>query len=247
MNIRTTLAALTLLAAPALAGEFNDKQKDEIGSIVRDYLLAHPEVLQEVSQALEQKQKLAEETQRTKTLKTDADKIFRNPAHFVAGNAKGDVAVTEFFDYNCGWCKKSVPEVLKLLDSDKKLKLILVDFPIFGEGSEYAARAAIAAKKQGKYWELHLAMLQYQGKVDAAVVDDLAEKKGLDLKKLKADMKDAEVETVLAQNRDLAQNLAISGTPAFIIDDQVVPGYMPMDGFQAAIAQVRAKGGCSLC
>jgi protein-disulfide isomerase len=163
MKIRSTLAALVLLAAPALAGEFNDKQKGEIGTIVREYLLAHPEVLQEVSQALEQKQKLAEETQRSKTLKTESDKIFRNPAHFVAGNAKGDVAVTEFFDYNCSWCKKSVPEVLNLLDTDKKLKLILVDFPIFGEGSEYAARAAIAAKKQNKYWELHLAMLQHQG------------------------------------------------------------------------------------
>lgn len=247
-TIRPAVLAFSLAAAGiAYGAEFNDGQKREIGEIVRQYLLEHPELLREVGSALEQKEKAAEDALRKEALAAHADKVFRNEAHFVAGNPEGDVTMAEFFDYNCGWCKKGLPEVVKLVEADKNLRFVLIEFPIFGEDSEYAARAALAARKQGKYWELHLAMLGHQGKIDAATVDSLAAANGLDMTRLKADMADPAIAAVIADNHALAQALAINGTPAFIIDQTVVPGYLPQDGLMAAINEVRAGGGCKLC
>jgi protein-disulfide isomerase len=155
--------------------------------------------------------------------------------------------MVEFFDYNCGWCKKGFPEVMSLLEADKDLRFVLKEFPIFGEDSEYAARAAIAAKKQGKYWQLHLAMFQHEGKIAKDSVDEIAAGLGLDMEQLKKDMDDPATADILARNRTLAQALAINGTPAFIIDDRLVPGYLPRAELASAIDDVRAKGGCTLC
>ena len=107
--------------------------------------------------------------------------------------------------------------------------------------------AAVASKKQGKYWEFHLAMLGHEGKITKEAVDEIAKAQGLDIEKLKADMNSPEVAQVLADNHKLAEALAISGTPAFVIDNNVVPGYLPMDGLMAAINEVRSGGGCKLC
>jgi protein-disulfide isomerase len=241
------IGSVLALTTPAVAAEFNDQQRQEIGEIVREYLLQNPELLRELSTALEQKERAAEDELRKTALAANANKVFRDDSHFVAGNPKGDVTMVEFFDYNCGWCKKSVPEVVRLIETDKNLRFVLVEFPIFGEGSEYAARAALAAKRQNKYWELHLSMLQHEGKIDSAVVDQLAEAQGLDMAQLKKDMEDPAIAAVISANQSLAQSLAINGTPAFIIDQMVVPGYMPHDGLMAAINDVRNSGGCKLC
>jgi protein-disulfide isomerase len=241
-------AALLAFSLPAVAsGTFSDAQKSEIGQIVRDYLMAHPEVLMEVSQALEAKQKLAETEQRQSALTANADAIFRSPRDHVAGNPKGDVTMVEFFDYNCGWCKKAKPEVFSLIEQDKNLRVVLKEFPIFGGDSDYAAKAAIASRKQGKYWELHTAMFAHEGKVTVAVVDEIAAAQGIDVAKLKADMELPEVAQEIADNQALAQSLAINGTPAFIIDTRVTPGYLPAGELMAEIAAVRGGGGCKLC
>ena len=249
LRFRFAAAAAALLAIiPQASAEtsFSDAQKKEIGEIVRQYLMENPEVLLDVSRALEAKQKQAEAEQRGTTLQQNADAIFRSPNDHVAGNPDGDVTMVEFFDYNCGWCKKGFPEVMSLLDKDKKLRFVLKEFPIFGGDSDYAAMAALAARKQGKYWELHTALFAHEGKVTKEVVDEMAKEKGLDMEKLKADMNSPEVAQVLADNHALAQQLAINGTPAFIIDDQVTPGYLPADQLQATIEEVR-KRGCKLC
>ncbi|MFM8746572.1 MAG: DsbA family protein [Aestuariivirga sp.] len=252
MTIRLRLAAaatLLLLGVPgALAAEsFTGAQKKEIGEIVRQYLLDNPDVLLEVGQALDARQKQAEAEQRAAALQASAGQLYRSPHDHVAGNPQGDVTIVEFFDYNCGWCKKSFAEVVSLMDQDKNLRLVLKEFPIFGGDSDYAAMAAIAARKQGKYWELHSALFSHEGKVTAEAVDELAKQVGLDLDKLKADMKLPEVAQIIADNHALAQSLAISGTPAFVIDDKVSPGYLPADGLAAITAEIRAGGGCKLC
>ena len=235
------------LSPPSNAAEFNDGQRKEMESIIKDYLISHPEILQEMSQTLEQKQKQAEDEQRKGGLVQNADQIFRDKADFVAGNPNGKVTMVEFFDYNCGWCKKGFPEVLSLLDSDKDLKFVLKEFPIFGEDSEYAAKAAIASGKQGKYWNLHIAMFSHEGKITKESVDEIAAGIGLNMEQLKKDMNDPAIAEILARNRSLAQSLVINGTPAFIIDDKLVPGYLPKTELAAAIGEIRAKGGCSLC
>jgi protein-disulfide isomerase len=244
-------AALTAAAVAfpvmAAAAEFNDKQRDEIGEIVREYLMQHPEVLLDVSKALEAKQQEEEDKLRLAGVTENKEEIFRSPNDYVGGNPQGDVTMVEFFDYNCSWCKKGMPEVVDLVASDKGLRFVLKEFPIFGEDSEYAARAALAAKKQGKYWEFHLALLGHEGKVDQGSVDEIAKARGLDVDQMKKDMDSDEIAGVIAANQALAQKLAINGTPAFIIDNKVVPGYLPKAGLAEKIEQVRAGGGCQIC
>lgn len=240
-------ALLAMTPYAAAEGSFSDAQKKDIGEIVRQYLMDNPEVLLDVSKALEAKQQEAESSQRVKTLEANAKAIFHNPNDFVAGNPDGDVTMVEFFDYNCGWCKKGYPEVMNLLGKDKNLRLVLKEFPIFGGDSDYAAMAVIAAKNQGKYWDLHTALFAHEGKVTKQVVDEIAKEKGIDIDKLKADMKSPEVAKIIADNHEMASQLAINGTPAFIVDDKVSPGYLPADGLAAMIGEVRDNGGCKLC
>ena len=241
-------SAMMLGLVPAAnAVEFNDGQRQEMETFIKNYLLSHPEILQEMSQILEQKQKQAEDEQRKDGLVKNADQIFRDKADFIAGNPDGKVNMVEFFDYNCGWCKKGFPEVMSLLDTDKDLKFVLKEFPIFGEDSEYAAKAAIASGKQGKYWNLHIAMFSHEGKITKESVDEIAAGIGLNMTQLKKDMEDPALTKILERNRALAQSLAINGTPAFIIDDKLVPGYLPKAELATAINEIRAKGGCSLC
>jgi protein-disulfide isomerase len=248
--LRTLLLSILImwgLAPAANAAEFSDGQRKEMESIIRDYLLANPELLKEIGQLLEQKEKLAENEQRKGALASNAAQIFRDKTDFVAGNPNGKVTMVEFFDYNCGWCKKGFPEVISLLDSDKDLRFVLKEFPIFGEDSEYAARAAIASIKQGKYWDLHMAMFQHEGKITKDSVDEITAGLGLNMDQLKKDMEDPATAEILVRNRNLAESLAINGTPAFIIDDRLVPGYLPKTELASAINDVRTKGGCSLC
>ena len=152
-----TLQAATLVfavaTAPALAGGFDDAQRKEIGDIVRDYLLEHPEILLEVSKKLEEKQQAEETAKREDALKALAGDIFRMKGDHVAGNPEGDVTMVEFFDYNCGWCKKGMPEVLAMVEEDKNLRLVLKEFPIFGGDfglcGQGGARLAEAGKVLG--------------------------------------------------------------------------------------------------
>jgi protein-disulfide isomerase len=249
-KFRITLFSVLLIAgfvSNARAAEFSDSQRKEMEGIIKEYLLAHPELITEMSQILEEKQKQAEDELRKKALVANADQIFRNKGDHVAGNPKGKVTMVEFFDYNCGWCKKGFPEVVSLVDSDEDLRFVLKEFPIFGEDSEYAAKAALASERQGKYWKLHIAMFSHGGKITKSAVDEIAAAQGLDMVKLKKDMEDPVISQTILQNRALAQSLAINGTPAFIIDDKVIPGYLPGPELAAAIDDVRAKGGCALC
>jgi protein-disulfide isomerase len=248
--VRTLLLSILVLWGLGFtvhAAEFNEGQRKEMESIIRDYLLANPDLLREMGQLLEQKERLAEDAQRKGALVSNADQIFRDGTDFVAGNPNGKVTMVEFFDYNCGWCKKGFSEVLALIESDKDLRFVLKEFPIFGGDSDYAAQAAIAASKQGKYWDLHVAMFSHEGKVTKEIVDELAAALGIDMARLKKDMESPETAGILERNRNLAQSLAINGTPAFIIDDKLVPGYLPKTELASAINDVRAKGGCSLC
>lgn len=249
-TLRTLLLSIFLLwgtVSSVSAAEFSDSQRKEMEAIIKDYLLANPDLLREMGQRLEQQERLAEDQQRKGALISNADEIFRDGTDFVAGNPKGTVTMVEFFDYNCGWCKKGFPEVMSLIEADKDLRFVMKEVPIFGGDSDYAAQAAIAANKQGKYWALHVAMMGHEGKITKETVDELAAAQGLDMAQLKKDMESPETAGVLERNRALAQSLAINGTPAFIIDDRLVPGYLPKAELASAINDVRAKGGCSLC
>jgi protein-disulfide isomerase len=246
--IRVLLIALiALFVLPAQAAEFNDSQKKELGDIIRQYLLDNPEVVRDAMQELERKQQEAEDSARTDTLKSMAAEIFRSKDDLIGGNPNGKVTMVEFFDYNCGYCKRAFPDVMKMIDADKDLKLVMKEFPILGPGSVYAARAALASRQQGKYWEYHMALMAHEGRIDEAVADQIAEASGLDVKKLKADMEADEVNQVITRNMQLADSLKIQGTPAFIIDETVIPGAVGYEALAAVVKQIRDNGGCKLC
>ena len=249
-TLRTLLISMLVLwsiSTATNAAEFNDGQRQEMESIIKDYLLSHPEILQEATQNLEQRQKQAEDEQRKSGLVQKANQIFRDKSDYVAGNPKGNVTMVEFFDYNCPWCKKDFPDVMALIDEDKDLKVVLKEFPILGPDSEYAAKAAIAASKQGKYLQMHTALYVHEGRITPEIVDEIADAQGLDMEQLKRDMEDPKTAEIIARNRDLAQSLAINGTPAFVIDDKLVPGYLPKDELANMIKEVRARGACVIC
>lgn len=216
-----TLAAM--LVAPgafaedtAPASTMSDAQKKEIEKVIHDYLVKNPEVLLEVSQALQLKQQQSMQQQAQSAIQEHGPKIFADKLTTL-GNPKGQVTVVEFFDYQCIHCKKMAPVLSELISKDKNVRLIYKEFPIFGKTSDSAARAALAASMQGKYAVMHNALLKTDKKLTDELIMDLAKKSGLDVGKLKTDMNSKTVTDALEANRDLAEKLHLMGTPAFII------------------------------
>jgi protein-disulfide isomerase len=161
----------------------------------------------------------------------------------VIGNPNGDVTVVEFFDYRCPYCKSVAAAFVDLYEKDGKVRLVLKEFPILGPESEFAAKAALAAQKQGKYREFHLAMMSFKGKMTNDDVRQLAAKVGLDVAKLEQDMQDPAITETINRNYALAEALGIKGTPAFIIGNELVPGAITADEMQKRIAAVRDSQG----
>lgn len=230
---------------PSQSSAFTPEQRAEIGKLVREYLLANPEILQEVGEELAQRQRIAQDKARIKVLASSKDEIFRSPIDFAVGDDDADVTIVEYFDYNCGWCKRALTEVIKLTDADKKVRVVLKEFPIFGEHSEFAARAALASKPQGKYWDFHIAMMK-ERRVTKDNVLQIAERVGIDVEKLKVEMAKPKYAEAIQKTQQIATSLGIEGTPGFIVDDKVSPGYVPSEQLKAMVADVR-KNGCKIC
>ncbi len=244
----TALAPLTPATPAASADTFSAEQKKAIETIIKDYLVANPELFLEIQSALEQKMEKIQSEKLKVALKDNAADIYRRADAPFAGNPKGDVTVVEFFDYNCGYCKRGLVDIAKLIDKDPKVKVIFKELPILSKGSEEAARVALAARLQGKYWEVHRALLEAKGQVNEAVSLKIAEKAGLDLVKLKKDMGGAEVTGEIERVRALAQKMGINGTPHFLIGDKSIPG-APDDLFDqiSVLAADIRKNGCTVC
>jgi len=239
------LAQAAAPAAPAGPSAFSDAQRAEIEGIIKNYLLNHPEVMVEVSKELEKRQASMQAESNKKVIVERKASIFKAPTDFVLGNTKGEISVVEFFDYNCGWCKKAVDEVNKLTKADPQVRIVMKELPIFGENSTTAAKAAMASIRQGKYWDFHLALMK-EKQVTKDNLFKIAEKVGLNVDKLKADMADPAIDAALKENASLAQELGIEGTPGFIIDSRVNVGFVPAEGIKEILAEVR-KSGCQAC
>ena len=245
----STQASAETAAAPSAGGAvFTDDQKKAIGELIKDFLVSNPEVLVEAQTALEAKLE-KEQAEKLKTFVSEnAKEIYRNADSPVAGDPNGDITVVEFFDYNCGYCKRGLPEVQKLIQADKKVRFVFKELPILSKGSEETARAALAAKRQGKYWEFHQAMLSAKGQANEASSLKAAEALGLDVTKLKADMASDGVKTELDAMKALAKKMGINGTPHFLVGDKSIPG-APEDlhnQLEALVGDFR-KSGCSTC
>lgn len=232
-------------AAPAQQAAFSTEQRGAIEQIVREYLLANPEILMDVSRELESRQAAQQAALAKKVIFDRKAAIFQAPSDFVVGNPKGDITVVEFFDYNCGWCKRALDEINKLTKADPKIRVVLKEMPIFGENSTFAAKAAMAATGQGKYWEFHSALMK-ERQVTKDNVFKIAEKVGLNVDMLKKDMENPAFDAAIKENQELAQQLGIEGTPGYLVDAKVNVGFLAADGLKDMIAEVR-KAGCQVC
>jgi protein-disulfide isomerase len=246
----TVAAAMVKVSQNAAAkSSFTAEQQAEIGAIVKSYLMSNPDIMVEVQAALEAKQEKEQAAKMQIAIKENAKELYQSVSAPIAGNPKGDVTIIEFFDYNCGYCKKALPDLAAVIEKDKNVKIILKEFPILSKGSEETAKVALAARMQGKYWEFHRAMMEAPGQANEAVALKVGEKVGLDMPRLKKDMASAEVKKEIEDTRKLAQKMGIQGTPHFLVGERVVPGAPEglTDLLLQTVSEIRKSGGCKVC
>jgi protein-disulfide isomerase len=247
-SFRSLAPALILLALcgmpPAASAEsFTDGQRGDIEVIVRNYLLAHPEVLEEAMAELNKRQAAAEAEKHEAGVTSNAETIFNSPRGVVLGNKDGDVTFVEFFDYNCGYCKRAMADMLDLMKTDSKLKVVLKEFPVLSEGSVDAAKVAVAVRMQDpsgkKYLDFHQKLLGGRGPADKARAMAAAKDAGLDIARIEKDLASPEVKATIEENFKLAEAMGMNGTPSYVIGKQVVIGAVGLDGLKEKIGIAR--------
>jgi protein-disulfide isomerase len=222
---------------------------ERIERIIRDYLVKKPEILVQMTNELDKRQAAEQSVQQQKVISQNANAIFRSPVSPVAGNPNGDVSVVEFFDYNCPYCRHALPDVLKLINEDGKVRLVLKDLPILSNDSVAAAKLALAANKQGKYFEMHQKLFSEPGRADKDKALRIAKELGLDIDQLQKDAQEPDIKKALVETKELAQKVDLEGTPMFLIGDRVIAG-APEDLFdqlKSKVAEVRQNGCASTC
>ncbi len=241
--IAVAAAMLAIAALPARAQSFSDTQRSDIERIVKDYLVAHPEVLQEVIDALEKRQSDADATKHREGVKQHSQALFYSPRQVTIGNRQGDVTLVEFFDYNCGYCKRALSDMLNLMKEDPKLRVVLKEFPVLGPGSVEAAQVAVAVRMQDptgkKYLEFHQKLLGGRGQADRAHALAVAKEIGLDMARIEKDMTGDEAKATLEENMRVAEALGLNGTPSYVIGTEVVVGAVGLAALKEKVGTAR--------
>ncbi len=217
---------------------FDDREQEAIQQIIEDHLVNNPDVIIKALESLRQKQEIEAAAKVKDAIASNHFDLVDDANSPFAGDEAVDVAVVEFFDYRCTYCKKVAGDVDRLLEADEKLKVVYKEWPILGPESVVAARAALAARKQDRYLPFHRKVMAMREVTEASVMI-AAEELGLDLDQLRADMKAPEVEEHLKETMRLSRELGIEGTPAFVIGDELVPGAASFDQLQALVAKAR--------
>lgn len=247
-NIRPALVAAALaigaaaFAPGARAAEMPAEQRTAIEGVIRDYLLKNPEVLQEAMAELEKRQQDAQRNAQVSAVREQKEVLLNSANHVVIGNPNGDVTLVEFFDYNCGYCKKTISDIDALIKADPKLRVVLKDFPVLGPDSVEASFVAVAARNQlkgDKYFEFHRKLMETKGRADKARALTVAKELGVDMAKLQKDMEAPETRAAIAETVGLGDKLGLTGTPAFVIGDEVVFGAVGEDSLKTTIASAR--------
>ena len=232
-----------MAALPAQAQSISPAQRTEIEGIIKDYLLKNPELLQEVIGELEKRQASAEADKHKAAVATNADKLFNSPRQVTLGNPQGDVTMVEFFDYNCGYCKRALTDMVDLMKADPKLRVVLKEFPVLGQASVEAAQVATAVRMQDKtgkkYLDFHTKLLTGRGQVDRARALAVAKEVGMDMARLEKDMAGDEVRQSLEEAFKLAETIGLNGTPSYVIGNEVVIGAVGLAGLKEKINSAR--------
>lgn len=234
--------AIGMGAAPASA--LDDAQRKEFEGVIRDYLIKNPEVIQEAIMELQKRQAATEANQRQQALTTMKPLVFDSPRGVVVGNPKGDVTLVEFFDYNCGYCRRALADMQQLMKNDPKLKVVLKEFPVLGPGSVEAAQVAVAVRLTApeKYYAFHEKLLSERGQANKAKALEAAVAVGIDKAALEKALTNPEVNATLQENLQVADALGIDGTPSYVVGDAVIVGAVGHDQIKGAVDSVRSCG-----
>ena len=241
---RLIAALLILFAAPLAAQELSPAQKAAVDAQIRAYILENPEIIVEAMQVLEQREQLAQANADRELLASMRNELENDGYSLVAGNPDGDVTMIEFLDYRCGYCKQAHDGVKALLASDPNIKFVVKEFPILGAESTFAARAAMASLQQGAdtYLSFNDAMMRHRGDLDQHTVMRIAGEAGVNQAKLAEDIQNPQIAANIRETYGLARRLDISGTPAFIIGDTIVRGFLPYDSLKEIVEEQRERG-----
>ncbi|MEY9629015.1 protein-disulfide isomerase [Sinorhizobium fredii] len=238
-GLSVVFSALALLFAAGILPPL--RGTDDLEHQLRAYLLDNPEVIVESVQGMETRRQAAANSEATAVIAQRRDEIFNDPGSPVGANPRGDAILVEFFDYNCPYCRQATPMLERLEQEDKGLRLVFKEYPILGPGSVFAARAALASQKQGKYLAFHKAMMAYEGRITETSSLEVAANVGLDVEQLKQDMKDPAIDEAIRRNIALAQALRLSGTPSFVAGREIVRGLTDAGGLKRLIASARGS------
>ena len=248
-HLRLAAAVLSvMLAAPPIIATaqtaFSPEQRGEIQRIIKDYLLSNPELLQEVMNELDKRQALAEAEKHRVAVKEHRATIFESPRQVNLGNPQGDVTVVEFFDYNCGYCKRAMTDMMDLIKADAKVRFVLKEFPVLGEASMQAAQVAAAVRIQDKtggkkYLEFHQKMLTGRGQADKARALAVAKEIGMDVARIEKDLAGDEVKATIEESMKLAEALGLNGTPSYVVGGDVVIGAVGLSTLKEKVNTAR--------
>jgi len=236
---------LMLLVAPAATQaqskqpEISVEQRQVIEKVIQDYLLRNPIIIRQAINALRVKEENTKKARVSETLKTYKQQIFRDETSPVGGNPKGDITVVEFFDYNCGYCKRAATTLKAVVKRNPNIRVVYKEFAILGPESTTAARAALAAHRQGKYIEFHEGLMA--GEANESNIVALVKSLGMDYSRFRKDMGGPDIEAILQKNYQLANILGITGTPVFVIGARIIPGAVSEEVLQRAVKEERAR------
>lgn len=245
---QAALGAVLALAASALTPAHVQAQAAgtgvdaaEIEAAIRQILRDNPEIVIDALRAYQAREEERERAEQAAALAAHRADLLEDPAHPDNGVANADVTLVEFFDYQCGYCKRLFPSLVELMDNDAKLRVVFLELPILGPASRFAARAALAAHRQDEYFRFHAALMDMRGSLTEDRVLDTAASLGLDIDRLRRDMADPAIDERLDRNLQIAHRIGVSGTPAMIVGDHLIPGAVGRQALEQIIAEVREE------
>jgi protein-disulfide isomerase len=243
--VTATPAADSAAASSVSPQTLTPEQQQAIGVLIKNYIIAHPELVQGALDELDKRQKQADAEKARMTIKDNNATLFNSAHQVVLGNPKGEITMVEFFDYNCGYCKRALPDMMSLLGANPNLRFVLKEFPVLGDGSVEAAHVAVAARMQDptgkKYIEFHQKLLGGRGAADKARALAVAKDVGFDMARIEKDMDSPEVKATIEEDMKLADALGVSGTPTYVIGDEVVVGAVGLDELKKKLSPGKAS------
>lgn len=240
----TALALAASFAMPLPAAALDDAQKKEFGEFIKEYLIQNPEIMLDVQDALQKKQEEARLVKANQVIGENSKSIFEAKDDISIGNPKGDVTIVEFFDYNCGYCRHALTDMQTMLKKDQNVRFVLKEFPILGPESVAAHKVSDAFRKLApeKYEKFHMALLGSEGRADENSAIEVASSLGVNEKQIRAEMEKSPDTSSVQNAYDLAQKLGITGTPSYVIGNELVQGAVGFDDLEAKVKNMRTCG-----